>query len=43
MIREGMSGIMPVALFCLFTAKMLEEAVCGQEEVDLGMLKKVVR
>lgn len=42
-IREGMSSIVPVPLFSLYTAKMLENAVCGQEKVDLSMLKKVVR
>lgn len=38
-----MSCVVPVPLFCLYTAKMLEHAVCGKEQVDLAMLKKVVR
>ena len=38
-----MSCIVPVPLLSLYTAKMLEHAVCGREEVDLSMLKKVVR
>ena len=42
-IREGMSCIVPVPLFSLYTAKMLQHAVCGMEQVDLSMLKKVVR
>lgn len=42
-IREGMSCIVPVPLFSLYTAKMLEHAICGREQVDLAMLKKVVR
>ena len=42
-IREGMSLIVPVPLLSLYTAKMLESAVCGNEDVDLQMLKKVVR
>lgn len=42
-VREGMTGIVPVPLLTLCSAKMLERAVCGLEEVDLQMLKKVVR
>lgn len=42
-IREGMSCVIPVPLFSLYTAKMLEHAICGREQVDLSMLKKVVR
>ena len=42
-IREGMSSIVPVPLLSLYTAKMLEQAVCGCEHVDLTVLKKVVR
>ncbi len=42
-VREGMSTIVPVPLLSLCTARMLETSVCGQEEVDLWMLKKVVR
>jgi hypothetical protein len=38
-----MSCIVPVPLFSLYTAQMLQHAVCGMEEVDLSMLKKVVR
>ena len=38
-----MSLIVPVPLLSLYTAKMLESAVCGNEDVDLQMLKKVVR
>ncbi len=42
-VREGMASIVPVPLLSLCTARMLETAVCGREEVDLQMLKKVVR
>ena len=42
-MREGMSSIVPVPLLSLYTAKMVEAAVCGYEEVDIHMLKKVVR
>ena len=42
-VREGMSSIVPVPLLSLYTAKMVETAVCGYEEVDIHMLKKVVR
>lgn len=38
-----MAGIVPVPLLALCSARMLERAVCGLEEVDLQMLKKVVR
>ncbi len=42
-VREGMAMIVPVPLLSLYTASMLERAVCGSEEVDLQVLKKVVR
>ena len=42
-VREGMAAIIPVPLLSLYTARMLEAAVCGLEEVDLQMLRKVVR
>ena len=42
-VREGMSSIIPLPLLSLYTAKMVETAVCGYEEVDIHMLKKVVR
>ena len=42
-MREGMSSIIPLPLLSLYTAKMVETAVCGYEEVDIHMLKKVVR
>ncbi len=38
-----MASIIPLPLISLYTAKMLEFAVCGKEQVDLSMLKKVVR
>ena len=42
-VREGMSSIVPLPLLSLYTAKMVETAVCGYERVDIHMLKKVVR
>ena len=33
-VREGMSSIVPVPLLSLYTAKMVEMAVRGYEEVD---------
>ena len=42
-VREGMSSIVPVPLLSLYTARMLEVTVCGSEQVDLQVLKKVAR
>ncbi|XP_064390094.1 probable E3 ubiquitin-protein ligase HERC1 isoform X2 [Halichondria panicea] len=42
-VREGMATIVPVPLLSLYTANMLERAVCGSEEINLQLLKKVVR
>ena len=42
-VREGMSTMIPVPLLTLMTAKNLEQCVCGMEEIDIMMLKKVVR
>ena len=42
-IREGMSSVIPVPVVSLYTAKMMEHAVCGLEHVDLSMLKRVIR
>ncbi len=38
-----MATIVPVPLLSLYTANMLERAVCGSEEINLQLLKKVVR
>jgi len=38
-----MSTVIPVPFLSLYTPKMLENAVCGLEELDLTLLKKVVR
>ena len=38
-----MSTMIPVPLLSLMTAKNLEQYVCGMEEIDIMMLKKVVR
>lgn len=40
-MREGMSSIVPVPLLSLYTAKMVETAVCGYEEVDIHMLQRL--
>ena len=38
-----MSRIIPVPLLSLLTAGMLEVLVCGYEEIDVDMLKKVAK
>ena len=38
-----MSTMIPVPILTLMTAKKLEQYVCGMEEIDIMMLKKVVR
>ncbi|XP_035829751.1 probable E3 ubiquitin-protein ligase HERC1 isoform X3 [Aplysia californica] len=43
LIREGMSGIIPVPLLTLLTAQALERLVCGTDEVNIDVLQKVVR
>ncbi|BFZ01051.1 hypothetical protein BsWGS_04090 [Bradybaena similaris] len=43
LIREGMSGIIPVPLLTLLTAPALEQLVCGTDEVNVEVLQKVVR
>ena len=42
-MREGMSTMIPVPLLSLMTAQNLEQCVCGMEDIDIMMLKKVVR
>ncbi|KAL5481420.1 hypothetical protein EMCRGX_G021569 [Ephydatia muelleri] len=42
-VREGMASIVPVPLLSLYTARMLEVTVCGSEQVDIQVLKKVAR
>ena len=42
-MREGMSTMVPVPLLTLMTAQNLEQCVCGMEDIDIMMLKKVVR
>ena len=42
-VREGMSTMLPVPLLSLMTAQNLEHSICGMEEIDIMMLKKVVR
>ena len=42
-VREGMSTMIPVPLLSLMTAQNLEQCVCGMEDIDIMMLKKVVR
>lgn len=38
---RGMSAVLPVELFSMFTEVQLEELVCGKPSVDLRVLKKV--
>lgn len=40
-VREGMASIVPVPLLSLYTARMLEVSVCGSEQIDIHILKKV--
>jgi hypothetical protein len=39
-IREGLYNIVPSYYLSLFTAKELEEAVCGKGEIDVELLKR---
>ena len=38
-----MASIVPVPVLSLCTARMLETMVCGNEQVDIQVLKKVAR
>ena len=42
-VREGMSSVVAIPYLSLYTPKMLEDAICGLEQMDLTLLKKVVR
>ena len=38
-----MSLIIPVPLLSLCTATLLERLVCGSEQLDIGVLKKIAK
>ncbi len=40
LIREGLYSIVPCYYLSLFTAKELEEAVCGKGRIDIELLKR---
>lgn len=42
-VREGMGWIIPVPILSLLTGEKLEQLVCGSPEVNVDILKKVVR
>ena len=42
-VREGMAWIIPVPILSLLTGEKLERLVCGSAEVNVDVLKKVVR
>jgi hypothetical protein len=39
---EGLSSVLPVELFPLLTGEELRESICGNPDVDVDLLKKVV-
>ncbi|UJR06751.1 hypothetical protein I4U23_011038 [Adineta vaga] len=39
-IRQGLYSVIPGYFLCLFTARELEEAVCGKGEIDIELLKR---
>lgn len=39
-IRQGLYSIVPAYYLSLFTAKELEEAVCGKDRIDIELLKR---
>ena len=39
---EGLSSVLPVEYFSLFTAEELRDFVCGKYELDIDLLKRVV-
>ena len=40
-VREGMSRVVPVPLFSLFTGFELEQMVCGSPDIPLHLLRSV--
>ena len=40
-VADGMAGVLPIELFCLFTRGELEEYICGNSEVDVDLLARV--
>jgi hypothetical protein len=40
LIREGLYSVVPCYYLSLFTAKELEEAVCGKDRIDIELLKR---
>jgi hypothetical protein len=39
---EGMSSVMPVELLALFTGEQLRDIVCGNPDIDVELLRRVV-
>lgn len=39
---EGMSSVMPVEIFAIFTGEELRDYFCGNKEIDVELLRKVV-
>ncbi|XP_021370838.1 probable E3 ubiquitin-protein ligase HERC1 isoform X1 [Mizuhopecten yessoensis] len=42
-VREGMAWIVPVPLLTLLSPRVLEQMVCGMEDMNVDILRKVVR
>ena len=42
-LQEGLTGIVPLPVLNLITAKTFEEIVCGASTIDIAVLKKIVR
>ena len=40
LISEGLRSVIPSYYLCLFTAKELEELVCGKGDIDIELLKR---
>ena len=43
LVREGLAVLVPVPLLSLYSASKLERMVCGCEELDVMMLKKIAK
>jgi len=39
---EGMAGVLPIELFCLFTQNELKDVICGNADIDVDLLMSVV-
>ena len=40
-LADGMAGVLPIELFCLFTRDELKDLICGNTDVDVNLLMRM--